>query len=270
MIKFENIEFAYNKEKNTLKNINFHIQKGKKIAFLGENGSGKSTLFLLMNGILKTSSGEIFIEGEKLEYTRQNLIKIRKKLGIVFQDPETQIVAPTVFQEVAYGLQNLGIERELIEVLIDKALEEVGLKEHKNRLCHKLSYGEKKRVTIASILAMNPEIIVLDEPLVWLDPHNKNKVIAILKEKVKEEKTIVFSTHDVNFAYEFADYIYILKNGEIVKEGLPNEIFNDEKLIKDTNLEFPEVLNIMKFMNGKFDYNAESFLDEYRKFKEKN
>lgn len=263
MIKFENISFAYDKNNEVLKNINFHIKKGKKIAFLGENGSGKSTLFLLMNGILQTSKGSIYIDQEKLLYNKKTLTNIRKKLGIVFQDPETQIIAPTLMQEMAYGLQNLGIDREKTEKKVEDSLEEVGLGGCKEKLCYTLSYGQKKRLSIASIFAMNSHIIVLDEPLVWLDPKNYNKVIELLENKAKCEKTIVFSTHDVNFAYNFADYIYVLKNGEIVKEGNKQEVFSCEKEIKELNLDFPEVLKIANFMEKNYGIDKEEFLGKY-------
>lgn len=263
MVKFENIEFAYEKNRNILKNINLHIKKGQKIVFLGENGSGKSTLFLLMNGILKASHGEIYIDNEKLINKKEVLKNIRKKLGIVFQDPETQIIAPTIMQEMAYGLENIGICKDEVEEIIDKNLKEVGLFEHKDKLCHTLSYGQKKRLCIASIFAMNPDIIVLDEPLVWLDPNNYNKVIGLLEEKVKQDKTIILSTHDVNFAYNFADYIYILKNGEIVKEGNKHEIFQWEKELEDFKLDFPEVLKIANLINKHYGIEKEDFLNKY-------
>ena len=136
MIKFENEDFSYEKGNNILNNINIHIKKGKKVAFLGENGSGKSTLFLLMNGILKAHRGEIYINGEKLLNKKESLKNIRKQIGIVFQDPETQIIAPTIMQEMAYGLQNMGVEKNKVEEIVNKALEEVGLLVQKDKLCH--------------------------------------------------------------------------------------------------------------------------------------
>lgn len=263
MIKFENVDFSYEKGNNILNNINIHIKKGKKVAFLGENGSGKSTLFLLMNGILKAHRGEIYINGEKLLNKKEALKNIRKQIGIVFQDPETQIIAPTIMQEMAYGLQNMGVEKNKVEEIVNKALEEVGLLAQKDKLCHTLSYGQKKRLCIASIFAMNPEIIILDEPLVWLDPENYNKVIELLEEKTNQGKTIIFSTHDVNFAYNFADYIYILKDGHIVKEGNKHEIFQYEKELKEFKLDFPEVLKIANIINKHYGIEKEDFLNKY-------
>ena len=154
MIKFKNVDFFY-EDKKVLDNINFEIPKDKrKIAILGENGSGKSTLFLLMNGILKKKSGQIFIEGEELDYSKKKLIEIRKKVGIVFQDPETQIIAPTVFQEMGFGLENIGINEENIHKKIDTYLKKFNLFHKKQELCHTLSYGQKKRLSIASIVAL--------------------------------------------------------------------------------------------------------------------
>lgn len=263
MIKFKNVDFFY-ENKKVLDNINFEIPKDKrKIAILGENGSGKSTLFLLMNGILKKKSGQIFIDGEELDYSKKKLIEIRKKVGIVFQDPETQIIAPTVFQEVGFGLENIGINEENIHKKIDTYLKKFNLLDKKQELCHTLSYGQKKRLSIASIVAMEPQVLVLDEPLVWIDPKNYNEIKDLLNEISGEGTTVIFSTHDVNFAYEFADYIYIVKDGKIVKEGNKKEIFNSMEEIKKYNLDFPEILKIADFLEKKYSFNKEEFIEKY-------
>lgn len=263
MIKFKNVDFFY-EDKKVLDNINFEIPKDKrKIAILGENGSGKSTLFLLMNGILKKKSGQIFIDGEELDYSKKKLIEIRKKVGIVFQDPETQIIAPTVFQEMGFGLENIGIKEENIHGKIDTYLKKFNLLDKKQELCHTLSYGQKKRLSIASIVAMEPQILVLDEPLVWIDPKNYNEIKDLLNEISGEGTTVIFSTHDVNFAYEFADYIYIVKDGKIVKEGNKKEIFNSVEEIKKYNLDFPEILKIADFLEKKYSFNKEEFIEKY-------
>ena len=263
MIKFKNVDFFY-ENKKVLDNINFEIPKDKrKIAILGENGSGKSTLFLLMNGILKKKSGQIFIEGEELDYSKKKLIEIRKKVGIVFQDPETQIIAPTVFQEMGFGLENIGINEENIHKKIDTYLKKFNLFDKKEELCHTLSYGQKKRLSIASIVAMEPQVLVLDEPLVWIDPKNYNEIKDLLNEVSREGTTVIFSTHDVNFAYEFADYIYIVKDGKIVREGNKKEVFNSMEEIKKYNLDFPEILKIADFLEKKYSFSKEEFIEKY-------
>lgn len=251
MLKLENICFSYEKQNKILKNISLDIKKGAKTVFLGENGSGKSTLFFLLNGLLKPDSGEIYFNGEKLKYKKKDLENLRKKVGIVFQDPEVQIFAPTVYQEMAYGLQNLDYSNEKIEQKISEISAELNMKKLLEKPCHHLSYGQKKRVTIASILAMEPEILVLDEPTAWLDFKNIKKTLEMIKKLCKRGKTLVISTHDIDFAYEVADYIYILNEGKIVKQGTRYEIFEDFNFLKKLNLDVPKILKVKEFLKQK-------------------
>ena len=251
MLKLENICFSYEKQNKILKNISLDIKKGEKTVFLGENGSGKSTLFFLLNGLLKPDSGEIYFNGEKLKYKKKDLENLRKKVGIVFQDPEVQIFAPTVYQEMAYGLQNLDYSNEKIEQKISEISAELNMKKLLEKPCHHLSYGQKKRVTIASILAMEPEILVLDEPTAWLDFKNIKKTLEMIKKLCKRGKTLVISTHDIDFAYEVADYIYILNEGKIVKQGTRYEIFEDFNFLKKLNLDVPKILKVKEFLKQK-------------------
>lgn len=266
MINFKDISFAYEGNNKILEDITFHIKRGEKVAFLGENGSGKSTLFLLINGILRAQRGKATIDNIEIKHRRKTLTEIRKRVGLVFQDPESQIIAPTLMQEVAYGLENIGWESHKVEEGVRKALGEVGLEEEIRSLCHNLSFGQKKRLCLASTFAMSPDIIVLDEPLVWLDPMNRKKVLKLLEEKNKEEKTIVFSTHDVNFAYNFADYIYILNKGRIVKQGRREEVFVSQEEMNELNLDFPEKLKIAKFIEKEYGVNQDEFLKKINMF----
>ncbi len=226
MFELKNINFSYEKGEKILKNISLNIKKGEKVVLLGENGSGKSTLFLVMNGLLKIDSGSIFLEGQEITYKKKKLEELRKKVGIVFQNPEIQMFAPTVYQEIAYGLQNLGYTVERIEEKILQISEELGIKKLLNKSCHHLSYGQKKRVTLASIIVMEPEMIILDEPTAWLDSKNTERIFEILNYLHKINKTLVISTHDINFAYKIADYVFVLSDGEILKEGKKEEIFH--------------------------------------------
>lgn len=247
MIETKNLSFGYDKNKSIIKNISFNIKKGDKVFFLGENGSGKSTLFLLLNGILKKNNGDIIVCGEKIKYDKKSLVELRKRIGIVFQDPEIQIFAPTVYQEVAYGLENICLKGVGLDERIEEALKIVGLFEYRERPCHQLSYGQKKRLTIASIIAMKPEILILDEPTTWLDMKNINILRNLIEEFKNKGHTILISTHDINFAYDMADYIYIMNKGKIVSEGSKEKVFNDKQLIKKYNLEFPLILEIERF-----------------------
>lgn len=263
MFKLENVDFSYEKGNKILKNISINIKKGEKVVFLGENGSGKSTLFFILNGLLKKESGEIYLKGEKIEYKKEILNKLRKKVGIIFQDPDVQLFAPTVYQEIAYGLENLGYNKKEIEKRVYEVLKELDIENLKEKPCHHLSYGQKKRVSIASILAMEPEILILDEPTAWLDSKNIKKVNKILNELHKKEKTLIISTHDIDFAYEIADYIYVLNKGEIIKHGDKKEVFNDFEIFKKLNLEIPNILKIQSFLEKK-GVNIEEY-NEYIK-----
>ena len=251
MLRLENVYFSYEKGNEILKNISLNIEKGKKTVFLGENGSGKSTLFFLLNGLLKSDKGKIYFNGQKLKYRKKDLENLRKKVGIVFQDPEVQIFAPTVYQEIAYGLQNLGYSDEKIKNRINEASQELDMENIIEKPCHHLSYGQKKRVTIASILAMKPEILILDEPTAWLDFKNITKTLKMIDDLCQKEKTLVISTHDIDFAYEIADYIYILDKGEIVKKGNKYEIFDNFEFLRKLNLDIPNILKVKEFLNQK-------------------
>jgi cobalt/nickel transport system ATP-binding protein len=270
MLRLEDVVFSYEKGTEIIKGINIEIEEGKKIVFLGENGSGKSTLFLIMNGLLKPEKGNMYFKGKKVEYKRKELDKLREKVGIVFQDPEIQIFAPTVMQEVAFGLKNLGYSSEKTEERALEAMRAIEIENLKDTPCHHLSYGQKKRVAIASITAMKPEILILDEPLAWLDPKNKKRILEILLNFSKEGKTMVVSTHDVNFAYDFADYIFVLRDGKVLKSGDKKEVFSDFEFLKKANLDVPTVLKMYSYLKGTIDEDFDSFLMNYHRFLEEN
>ena len=264
MLKLENITFSYDEETEALKDISLNIEKGKKTVFLGENGSGKSTVFSIMNGLLQAQKGSVYLNGEKVLHKKKNLEELRKKVGIVFQDPEIQIFAPLVFQEVSYGPENLGYSKEKVEKNITKAMEEINILDLKDRPCHHLSYGQKKRVSIAAITAMEPDLLILDEPTAWLDSKNTKSVSEILNNFADAGKTLVVSTHDTDFAYDFADYIYVLDKGKIVRQGSRDEVFEDFKFLRELNLNIPAVLKITRYLKSKnIDVNYYyTFLEE--------
>ena len=265
MVKLENVSFSYEDGTKALKNVTLNIEKGKKTVFLGENGSGKSTLFLIINGLLKASEGDIYLEGKKVIYRKKNLEELRRKIGIVFQDPEIQMFAPMVFQELAYGPENLGYSRETVEENVNRAIKEMNIEDLKERPCHHLSYGQKKRVSIASITAMEPELLILDEPTAGLDSKNTRGVLDILNKLSGEGKTLVISTHDTDFAYEISDYIYILDEGEIVKQGNREEVFSDFEFLKKINLNIPNPLKFETYLKEK---NID--IDDYYTFLKEN
>ena len=186
----KNLSFIYPDGTKALKNVNIEIKRGEKIAIIGPNGAGKSTLFSHFNGLSEPTSGHVEIDGEKVEYKKEKLLQVRQKVGIVFQDPNDQLFAPTVKEDIAFGPMNLGLDYDEVEKRIDESLKMVGMEGFENKTPHHLSGGQQKRIAIAGIVAMRPEIMILDEPTAGLDPEGVNKVLNILNKLNKEGMSI--------------------------------------------------------------------------------
>lgn len=246
ILAIRNLTFSYEEGTCTLNNISVDIHKNEKIAVLGPNGAGKSTFFLNLNGVREPVSGEIFLNGEKIEKKTRNLL--RKNVGIVFQDADSQIIASTVKAEIAFGPLNLKLPREEVEKKTIRAMTKMKLNEFAERPPHYLSGGEKKRVSIADILAMETEIIIFDEPTASLDPVHAKMLEDILAELEQEGKTILVSTHDVDFAYRFADRVLIFSQGELIADGITEEILKDETVLSKANLVKPMIMQVYEML----------------------
>lgn len=257
IIELNNLTFSYSDGTKALNNLNLKIERGKKISFLGINGAGKSTLFLHLNGILKPTKGEIVFNNMPLKYSQKELKKIRQKIGIVFQDPDIQLFSANVYQEVSFGAMNLNLEKAEIIRRVDKALQDTNVFEYKHKPTHFLSYGQKKRVSIADILVMEPEVIILDEPTSSLDPKHSAMIEELLNDINKTGTTLLLSTHDIDFAYSWSDYIFILKDGELVGEGTPEEVFQNDHWIEAGSIEKPMVFQVYEAMKHKGLLNSE-------------
>ena len=218
------------------------------VALLGRNGAGKSTLFLHFNGIHHPKSGEIFIDGKKLEYDKESLMEARQKIGIVFQNPDNQLFAPTVEEDVAFGPMNLGLDIEEVEKRVKVSLERVGMAGFEKKSPHHLSGGQKKRVAIAGILAMGPELMILDEPTSGLDPKGSSHILKLLYELNQEGMTIVISTHDVDLVPVYSSEIHLISDGEIIAEGTPNEVFSQVELIRSADLRLPRMAHLAEIL----------------------
>ncbi len=240
LLKIKNLHFSY-ETNDVLKNVNTDILKGEKIAVVGANGAGKSTFFLCLNGVLNFG-GEIILKGTKIE--KNNLNELRKNVGIVFQDAENQIVASTVFSEVAFGPANMKLPKDEIIERVNNAISYMGINELRDRPPHYLSGGEKKRVTIADIIAMEPEIIIFDEPAAALDPVNSELFEEVLKKLSDSGKTILISTHDVDFAYRWANRVLVFKKGTVIADDSPKTIFKNDALLKEANLTKPVLRSV--------------------------
>jgi cobalt/nickel transport system ATP-binding protein len=243
-----NLSYSYPDGTKALENINFTVEKGENIAILGPNGAGKSTLLHHFNGLSTPTSGKVFVLGK--EVTKQNLDQIRQKVGLVFQDPDDQLFARTVSQDVAFGPTNLGLPKEEIEERVKWALEVTELQGLENKPPQNLSQGQKKRVAIAGVLAMKPEIIVLDEPMTNLDPRTASKILKMLLQLNQElGLTQIIATHDVDLVPLFANKIIILNKGKIVLEGRPEEVFSNTEMIRSIDLRLPRITHLFEILS---------------------
>lgn len=272
-LSIKNLSYTYPDGTHALTNVNMEILKGQKVAIMGPNGAGKSTLFSHFNGLTEPTSGYLELDGKKMEYDKKTLLEIRQKVGIVFQDPNDQLFAPTVKEDVAFGPMNLGLSYEKVEERVDEALELVGMKKFKDKTPHHLSGGQQKRVAIAGIIAMRPEIMILDEPTAGLDPQGVDQVLTILNNLNKEGMTIVISSHDIEMVNGFAEKIFVIYEGELLANGDRHEIFSDKELLKKAHLKAPITTEILYQLKEKgFDVdttkiNIDEVIDEIMKMK---
>ena len=253
MINVQNITFSYNGQDEAIKNVSFSIKKGSFVSIVGHNGSGKSTLAKLLVGLLKPTSGSIVIDG--ISINDEQLNEIRKKVGIVFQNPDNQFVGVTVRHDIAFGLENQCIEAEEMEKKVLYYAELVGMQDFLKKEPHQLSGGQKQRVAIASALAMEQDIIIFDEATSMLDPKGVKDMMGIIRKiHAHYHKTILMITHDLRLA-SYADHMLVMKDGMLMKEGNPEVIFQDEVLLASTQLLLPFELDIyekskkLKFKN---------------------
>ena len=277
MLEVKNIKYSYNSEYQALKGVSLKVEKGEMIALLGKNGAGKSTLFLHLNGIYEPDEGQVFIDGEELKYDKKSLLKFRQKVGIVFQNPDDQIFAPTVEEDVAFGPLNLGLSMEEVQDRVEEALARVGMSGYEKKAPHHLSGGQKKRVAIAGILAMKPEVMVLDEPTAGLDPQGVVDLSKLLRELNDEGITILISTHEVDLVPNYADRVFVLVDGNLIANGTPKEIFSQPEILEKANLKVPIVTDLFQQlenegidMDGDYPLTIDEAKDKFLKLLNKN
>lgn len=238
----EELAFAYPDGNQALFGVNLKISKGERVALLGPNGAGKTTLVMHLNGILSTLHGKVFVAGKLVDSKdKEGLKQIRSKVGIVFQDPDDQLFMPTVGQDVAFGPYNMGLRDAELDEVVTQALSMVGMLEYKDRPPHHLSFGQRRRVAVATVLAMKPEILVLDEPSSNLDPASRRELAEILRSL---DITIIMVTHDLPYAYELCERSLILSGGIIAADGKTKDILKNEELLKKHRLELPAGFSI--------------------------
>jgi len=233
ILSVNDLHFSYHNEHIALRGVSLVLCEGDKVALVGPNGAGKSTLMLHLNGIL-TGQGDVTIGNERI--TRDNLPAIRAMVGVVFQNPDDQLFSPTVFEDVAFGPLHMGLPKDEVVERVDKALEAVRMSGYKDRLSHHLSVGEKKRIAIATVLSMNPQILILDEPSAGLDPRARRTLINLLRDL---PITMLVSTHDMRLVEELFPRTIVMDEGRIVGDGDTKKILSDEKFLNKHGLEKP-------------------------------
>ncbi|MFH1855654.1 MAG: ABC transporter ATP-binding protein [Candidatus Omnitrophota bacterium] len=239
-VSVKDLNFSYANDKSILKDISFDVFEGETIGLIGPNGAGKTTLLLHLNGILH-GKGEIFIKGQ--EMSPRNLNQIRKEVAFVFQDPEIQLFMPTVYEDVAFGPLNMGCSKETIDAKVDEALKKINMLSFKNSITHHLSLGEKRKVSLATVLSMEPSILILDEPSANLDPSSKNNLVSLLK---SFKVTKIIASHDLDLIYRLCSRCILMSGGQIVADGKAEEVLANKALLELNCLEEPLLLRLDK------------------------
>lgn len=244
MVELENVSFAYDKNTLVVNNISIKIKDGEAVGIIGANGCGKSTLLKLICGLL-TGDGEIRVDG--ITVTKNNLPNVRNRVGLTFQDSDNQIFMPTVYDEIAFGLRNMGLNTEKVENRVTEVLDRLDINHLKYKHTYNLSGGEKRMVCIASVLAMHPDVVLMDEPSIALDPCNRRNVINLLRSM---HETRIIASHDLDMIYETCERVIVVKNHSVVADDRTDRVLSDERLLVECGLELPLFMQRCTAYNG--------------------
>lgn len=271
LISAQGLSFTYPDGTCVLEDINLRIKKGEFLGILGANGSGKTTLLKLLNCLLKATGGNVYLEGKDIRFLDRD--KLFTRVCTMFQNPDDQLFSPTVAQDIAFGPKNMGLAKEEVQRRTDYALEAVGLSEFGHKTISGLSYGQKKRVCLAGVLAMRPELILLDEPTASLDPMGVSSIMHLLKDLSQESGvTLVMTTHSVDLVPIFIDRAIVLNRGRLVKEGSPQEVFADTQELRAANLRLTQIGHLFEILKKKdaldFEYLPLTIGEARREIKE--
>ncbi|MFO1372050.1 MAG: ABC transporter ATP-binding protein [Candidatus Competibacteraceae bacterium] len=247
------LEYVYPGGVVALRGLDLSIERGQKLAILGPNGSGKTTLLLHLNGTFQPCGGAILLDGQPVRYDRSSLNRWRRRVGLVLQEPDDQLFATTVGQDVSFGPLNLGVSEAETRKRIREALEALRIAQLADRATHTLSFGQKKRVAIAGVLAMRPEILVLDEPTAGLDSYGVTHLLGALQQLHEAGTTLVFSTHDVELAYAWADEVAVFHDGAVLRQGETAAVLTDQAVLHRARLRPPLLLELAQTLRGEND-----------------
>ncbi len=260
LFKAENLCFRYEYGKNyALSDLNIEIEEGVRTVIMGANGAGKSTLFYHFNGIFAPTKGRIYYKGAEIPRRGRKLRQLRSEVAVVLQNPNDQLFAPKVSDDVAFGPKNLGLNQEEVGIRVSDALEITGLTELKDRSVMQLSYGQKKRVVLAGALAMRPKVLVMDEPTAGLDPQMAKELTEFMDELHHSGTTVIISTHDVDMAYSWADRMHVLRKGHLAYSGLPDEFYNSPSEVYLSGMVEPSLYSMNLSMSEMAGYPAEPY-----------
>ena len=248
-IETKELCYAYEDGTTALDHITLSARRGSVTGILGANGAGKSTLFLNLNGVFTPKSGQVLLDGQPVKYDRKGLAALRRRVGIVFQDPDDQLFSADVYRDVSFGGVNLGLEPEEVRRRVEEALERTGTSALRDRPTHALSYGQKKRVAIAGVLVMEPEVLILDEPTAGLDPQGVTEIMRLLVQlRDSLGMTILIATHDMDIVPLYCDYAYLLSGGRVILEGRPEELFAQPEELRKNHLRLPRIAHLMEIL----------------------
>ena len=252
LLKTRRLVYDYEDGTRALDGVDFELERGEITALLGANGAGKSTLFLHLNGILRPKSGEVLLEGKPLKYDRKSLLELRRRVGIVFQDPDDQLFSADVCSDISFGPINLGFSADEVKKRVEYAMECTGVTELRDRPTHALSHGQKKRVAIAGVLAMEAEIMILDEPTAGLDPQGVSEIMRLLPELRKSlGMTIVIATHDIDIVPLYSTRCVLLRRGTVAFSGKTADLMAQPQLLRDNGLRLPRISHLMEILHNR-------------------
>jgi cobalt/nickel transport system ATP-binding protein len=240
LLEMQGVEYTYPMaDRAAVKNLSLRLPAGRKTALIGQNGCGKSTLFLLADGLCRPQQGEILLDGVPLKFDRHTLNRWRQRVGLVFQDPEQQLVAPTVESDISYGLCNQGLPDAEVADRVQQTLVDFHLTELARKPLHHLSLGQKKRVSIAGVMTLRPDLVLLDEPTAYLDPVQTRNLLAELESIVRSGTTLLIATHDLDFVYQWADWVLVMHDGNLLLEGETLSVFEELQSLPNFDLGMP-------------------------------
>ena len=238
---------------NALQELTLKVPAGKRCGLIGQNGCGKTTFFLIANGLYQPNKGVVRWKGEPLRYDRSSLTQLRQHVGLVFQNPEHQLVASTVEEDISYGLYNLGISPSEVEIRVQQAIEQFHLNELAHQPIHNLSLGQKKRVSIADVMVLRPDLLLLDEPTAYLDPRHTAALRDQLHAIHTSGTTILLASHDLDFVYQWADWVFVMDRGQLILEGTPEFVFAQRERLEKLQLGVPLAIEIVETLKQFLD-----------------